>query len=320
MGLVPMQEMAAHALRQGYAVGAYNVYDWDTLFAVLEAAEKEDSPAIVQLSMGARKHVPGFALFFRSVQEAAMGCKAPIAIQHDHCGTMEAATQALQMGFTAVMFDGSHLPYEENRLKTAQITKLAHERGAWLEAELGSIPGFEDMVYSGNAESTDPRLAAQFVEATGCDALAVSVGTSHGGVRAGGPLPFHHSLLKDIHLHLPDYPLVLHGAASLPKELIQAVNDLGGAVETVYNCSEADIAQAGNSGVFKLNMDVDNQLAWNAAVRRDLLENSGRYDPRPILRAGREAFRDEVCHKMRYVSGTAEKSWLGRGAEKEEVV
>ncbi len=320
MGLVSMREMAAHALREGYAVGAYNVYDWDSLFAVLEAAEKEDSPAILQLSMGARKHVPGFAIFFRAVKEAAKGCKAPIAVQHDHCSTMEAAVEALQMGFTAVMFDGSHLPYEENLLMTAQIAKLAHERGAWLEAELGSIPGFEDMVYSGNAESTDPLLAAQFVEATGCDALAVSVGTSHGGVRAGGPLPFHHGLLKDIHRHLPDYPLVLHGAASLPKELIQAVNDLGGAVETVFNCLEADIAQAGRSGVFKLNMDVDNHLAWNAAVRRDLFENPGRYDPRPILRAGREAFRDEVCHKMRHVSGTSKKSWPEHRAKKEEVV
>lgn len=315
MGLVTMREMAAHAMAGRYAVGAFNVYDWDSLYAVLEAAEAEASPVIVQLSMGARRSTPAFGQFFQAVMAAARACVAPVAVQHDHCPTAQAAEEALAMGFPAVMFDGSHLPPEENARQTAHIARLAHAQGAWVEAELGAIPGFEDMVFAEHAQLTDPDMAVRFVGESACDALAVSVGTSHGGVLAEGPLVLHDALLADIHAHLPGVPLVLHGAASVPEALVQAVNAVGGQVQQVYNCAEADIARTGALGVFKLNMDVDNHLLWNAAVRRDLIENPQRYDPRPVLRAGREAFGREVTHKLRQVCGTAGKAWpAGEGS------
>lgn len=305
MPLIPMAALLKPALENGFTVGAYNVYDLDSILAVLEAAQETNSPVILQVSMGARKHVGNAALFLKTIRLYADDCSMPVCINHDHVNSFEAAAAAVDMGFPSVMYDCSHLPYEENVTSVKRFSDYAHDKNAWVEAELGCLPGFEDMVFSEKARFTDPGLAQDYVKRTGCDALAVSVGTSHGGVRAGGPLPLDVKLLGRLHEVLPNTPLVLHGAATVPTYLVQEVNKWGGQVEQLYNCSEEDISKCGRLGVCKANMDVDNHLAYTAAARRALVENPGKYDPRSYLRPAREAFMQEVSHKMRAVSGSA---------------
>jgi fructose-bisphosphate aldolase, class II len=305
MPLMPMAALLKPALKNGFTVGAYNVYDLDSVMAVLEAASQTDSPVILQVSMGARKHVGNLALFLNVLRLYANACSVPVSINHDHVNSFEDAAAAADMGFPSVMYDCSHLPYEENVAAVKRFADYAHAKNVWVESELGCLPGFEDMVFSEKARFTDPAMAKDYVKRTGCDALAVSVGTSHGGVRADGPLPLDFQLLGHLHELLPGLPMVLHGAASVPEHLVREVNNWGGMVEQLYNCSEEDIAKCGRLGVCKANMDVDNHLAYTAAVRQSLTQNPGKYDPRSYLRPAREAFMREVSHKMQAVSGSA---------------
>ena len=182
MALVTMKRLFDHAMKEKYTVGAYNVFNLDTLVAVLQAAEKEDSPVIVKLSMGSRKYQPYFETFVRCVKLYAEAVHVPVGLNHDHCKTVENAKEAIDYGIPSVMFDGSHLPFEENVASTREIVRYAHECGAWVEAELGKMAGFEDEVFAESTQFTDPHQAAEFIRLTGCDSLAVSVGTSHGGV------------------------------------------------------------------------------------------------------------------------------------------
>lgn len=313
MALVSTKELLSRAADGGYIVGAFNVCNLETLGAVLNAARLENAPVILQMSMGARKFVPSVPAFVALLQRMARETPVPVALNHDHCPTPQAAMEAIQWGFSGAMFDGSHLPYEENVRLTCELSDWAHRRGASIEAELGRLPGFEDEVFADNAEFTDPALAARFVAQTGCDSLAVSVGTSHGGVLADGPLPLDFGVLAAIHEALPGYPLVLHGAASLPQELIDGVNSLGGRVPPMRNCREADIARTGRLGVCKANMDVDNFLCFTREVRRVLRSTPDKYDPRAYLLPAREAFSAQVRHKMRDVCGCAGKNWLRAG-------
>jgi fructose-bisphosphate aldolase class II len=305
MPLMPMAALLKPALENGFTVGAYNVYDLDTIMAVLGAASETESPVILQVSMGARKHVGNLALFLDVLRLYANAGSVPVSINHDHVNSFEAAAAAVDMGFPSVMYDCSHLPYEENVAAVKRFADYAHSKNVWVEAELGCLPGFEDMVFAEKARFTDQDQAADYVKRTGCDALAVSVGTSHGGVRADGPLPLDVKLLGRLHEALPGLPLVLHGAASVPEYLVREVNKWGGQVEQLYNCSEEDIKKCGRLGVCKANMDVDNHLAYTAALRQALAENPGKYDPRSYLRPAREAFMREVSHKMREVSRSA---------------
>ncbi len=281
----------------------------------MEAAQAEKSPAVLQVSMGARKYVGHFKDYVDTLHRLAGRYDVPFFIQHDHCNTIKACREAIEAGCQAVMFDGSHLPYEMNVKETTQVVEYAHEKGVWVEAELGCLPGFEDMVFSEKAVYTDPDLAAEFIDKTGCDALAVAVGTSHGGVRGEGYLPLDFGLLEKIVKRKPDYPFVLHGAASLPPELIDACNRQGGQLEYLRNCSEESIAKAVAFGVRKVNMDVDNFLVFTTAVREFFNEKPDLYDPRKYLTPAREAFRMEVEHKMRAVLGSAGRYRTAREKE-----
>lgn len=305
MPLVSPFSLYTCAARDGYALGAFNVNSLESLQAVLEAAERQDAPAILQVSMGARSYLGSWPLFVQTVRRYAQASSAPVFLQHDHCPTPQACFEAIDAGVQAVMFDGSHLPFEENVRQTRQVADYAHARGVWVEAELGRLPGFEDLVFSENAEYTDPETAARFVQQTGCDALAVAVGTSHGGVQATDYLPLDSALLKRLHERLGDLPLVLHGGASLPPELIRACNEQGAQVEYLRNCSEASISNAVALGVRKVNMDVDNFLVFTTEVRRALREHPDKYDPRGYLRPAREAFCREVEHKLKDVLHSA---------------
>ena len=188
MALVTMKRLFDHAMKEKYTVGAYNVFNLDTLVAVLQAAEKEDSPVIVQLSMGSREYQPYFETFVRCVKLYAEAVHVPVGLNHDHCKTVENAKEAIDYGIPSVMFDGSHLSFEENVASTREIVRYAHECGAWVEAELGKMAGFEDEVFAESTQFTDPHQAAEFIRLTGCDSLAVSVGTSHGGVAGDSSL------------------------------------------------------------------------------------------------------------------------------------
>lgn len=308
MSLVSPQVLYQHAARDGYALGAFNVNSLESLQAVLEAAKAQDAPLIVQISMGARKYLGEYwPLFVQTMRRYAEAYPAPVFIQHDHCPTPQACFEAIDAGVQAVMFDGSHLPFDENVALTRQVVEYAHARGVWVEAELGRLPGFEDMVFAENTEYTDPHAAARFVRETGCDALAVAVGTSHGGIRADDYLPLDQGLLARIHETLGDLPLVLHGGASLPPHLIEECNAQGGQVEFLRNCSEESISRAVALGVRKVNMDVDNFLPFTTQVRRVLREVPDKYDPRAYLLPAREGFRHEVEHKLRNVVHSAGK-------------
>lgn len=303
--LVHPVQLLKTARESGFIVGAFNVFNIDYACAVLKAAVEERSPVILQISMGARKYQGDWLLFVSQLRELAQRQLIPAFVQHDHCLHIEACKEAVDAGVQAVMFDGSHLSYEENVANTREVVAYAHARGVAVEAELGCLPGFEDMVFAGKAVFTDPKQAAAFVNTTDCDSLAVSVGTSHGGVIADAPLPIAFDTLREIGESLPCFPLVLHGAASLPGPLVDAVNAQGGKVAYLKNAAEADIAACAQFGVSKANMDVDNFLAFTTAVRQVLNEYPEQYDPRKYLAAAKDALCMEVRRKMRDVLRSA---------------
>ena len=312
MALVDMNALFRYAMKGQYTVGAYNVFNLDTLIAVLQAAEAENSPVIVQVSMGCRKYQTDFSTFVQCVKLYADKAQVPVGFNHDHCISVDHAKEAIDYGIPSVMFDGSHLSFDENVQATCKIVKYAHSKGASVEAELGKMAGFEDDVFADSTEFTRPEAAARFIKLTGCDSLAVSVGTSHGGVLGDAPLTMHFEILSEIRRAIPDgFPLVLHGAASLPEALVEAVNLQGGEVPQMRNCSEEDISAAAKYGVVKANMDVDNHLCYTETIRRTLNEIRDRYDPRLYLKPAREAFMEEVRHKMRCVSMSSGRNWLG---------
>lgn len=304
------REIYAHALRHHYALGAFNVCSIESILAVMQAAQSQQAPVVVQVSMGARAYVRDLPAFVIALRAFAKGFDVPMFLQHDHCTSEKACVQAMDAGVQAVMFDGSHLPYEENVRQTARVAEIAHKRGVWVEAELGCLPGFEDLVFSKSAVYTDPEAVPRFIEATRCDALAVAVGTSHGGVQGSDYLPLDLGRLRQIIAKCPGYPFVLHGAASLVPEKIDACNRQGGRVPYLRNCSEENIAAAVCAGIKKANMDVDNFLMFTTAARQFLNTHPELYDPRKYLAAGRDAFQAEVEHKLRDVMGSAGKAKL----------
>ena len=301
MPLVSAREIYQHAIENDYILGAFNVFNLDTLLSVLDAAHKEASPVIVQVSMGGRRYFDNLKKFVKLIKEYAKDCDADVMINHDHCTTFEQCKSAIDTGVHSVMIDGSHKAYKENISITKKVAEYAHEKGVWVEAELGCLPGLEDDIFAETAVFTDPSLVAEFISMSHCDSLAVAVGTSHGGVKADDYLKIDFDRLKKINEAVPGYPLVLHGAASLPPHLIDEINSYGGEVEYYRNASEADIAKSHEFGVRKANMDVDNFLVYTTQVRRYLLENPSQYNPRNYLKPAREVFCEEVRHKMRNV-------------------
>ena len=289
MGLKNPKEIYDHAIKNDYALGAFNTYSLETALAVMDAAEEMRSPAIIQVSMGARKFVKNLDVYVEMLRRLADKYEVPFFIQHDHCPTVEACKEAIEAGCQSVMFDGSHLPYEDNVEQIFVIEEYAFGGGGG----------------AGRAVYTNPHKAIEFIALTGCDALAVAVGTSHGGVRGDDYLPLDLELMNKIAAEKPGYPFVLHGAASLPPELITACNEQGGKVEYLRNCSEESIAAAVKAGAKKVNMDVDNFLVYTTEVRKFLNEKPRIYDPRKYLKPAEEAFQREVMHKMLKVLGSS---------------
>ena len=307
MPLMGPREMFAAAYAGRYAVGAFNVNNMEIVQGIMRAAAEEKSPVILQVSAGARKYA-GQTYIMKLVEAALIEDPAvPVVVQLDHGPSFEMCKACIDGGFTSVMIDGSHLPYEENIALTRQVVDYAHPRGVWVEAELGKLAGVEEHVSSAEHVYTDPDQAVDFVQRTGCDSLAVAIGTSHGAYKFKGEAKLDFPRLEAISAKLPGYPLVLHGASSVPQEFVELCNKYGGQVGGARGVPEDMLRKAASMGVCKINVDTDIRLALTASIRQFLAEHPEQFDPRSYLAPAREAVKNMVAHKIRNVMGSSGK-------------
>jgi len=307
MPLMGPREMFAAAYAGRYAVGAFNVNNMEIVQGIMRAAAEEKSPVILQVSAGARKYA-GQTYIMKLVEAALIEAPAvPVVVHLDHGPSFEMCKDCIDGGFTSVMIDGSHLPYEENIALTRQVVDYAHPRGVWVEAELGKLAGVEEHVSSAEHVYTDPDQAVDFVQRTGCDSLAVAIGTSHGAYKFKGEAKLDFPRLEAISAKLPGYPLVLHGASSVPQEFVELCNKYGGQVGGARGVPEDMLRKAAGMGVCKINVDTDIRLALTASIRQFLAEHPEQFDPRSYLAPAREAVKNMVAHKIRNVMGSSGK-------------
>ncbi len=304
--LVGTKEMFQKALAGKYAVGAYNVNNMELLQAIVEAAEETRSPIILQCSAGARKYANQTYLI-KLVEAALETTTVPIALHLDHGEDFEICKACIDGGFSSVMIDGSRFPLEENIALTKKVVDYAHARGVSVEAELGKLAGVEDdvNVSAKDATYTDPQEAKRFVEETGCDSLAIAIGTSHGAYKFAGEAKLDFERLTEIRNAIGhDFPLVLHGASSVPQYLVEECNKYGGKLPGAKGVPEEMLAESTKLGVAKINIDTDLRLALTATIRKQFIEDPSNFDPRKYLGPGRDAVKELVKHKMQ-VLGTA---------------
>ncbi|MBT8763977.1 class II fructose-1,6-bisphosphate aldolase [Desulfohalobiaceae bacterium Ax17] len=306
MPLTSPKEMFARAYKEGFAVGAFNVNNMEIIQGIIMAGEEERSPLILQVSAGARKYA-GQNYIIKLVEAALEETDLPIVLHLDHGQNFEICKEVIDAGFTSVMIDGSHLPFEENIALTRQVVEYAHDKGVWVEAELGRLAGVEDEVSSEESIYTDPDEAVEFVERTGCDSLAIAIGTSHGAYKFKGEPKLDFERLEKISSMLPGFPLVLHGASSVLPEFVEMCNQYGGDVAGAKGVPEELLRKAASMGICKINIDTDIRLAMTAVIRKYLKENPGVFDPRKYLGAARQAVKDMVQHKIKHVLGSSNK-------------
>lgn len=300
MALVDTKEMFRKALNSDYAVGAFNVNNMEIIQGIVDAANEENAPVILQVSAGARKYARP-AYLMKLVEAAIEDTGADVCLHLDHGEDFEICKACVDNGFTSVMIDGSKYPLEENIALTKKVVEYAHSKGAVVEAELGKLSGVEDAVRVSAAEATFtvPEEAAEFVAKTGVDSLAIAIGTSHGAYKFKGTPYLDIERLKTIHALIPETPLVLHGASSVPEEFVAICNEYGGEIPGARGVSEPLITEAARYGICKVNIDTDLRLAMTASVRKYLKENPAEFDPRKYMGSGRDAIKAMVIHKMR---------------------
>lgn len=308
MSLVTSKEMFKKAYEGHYAVGAFNVNNMEIIQGIVDAAKQENAPVILQVSAGARKYAN--PIYLRKLVEAAIEDSGiDICLHLDHGEDFEICKQCVDDGFTSVMIDGSKYSFEENIALTKRVVEYAHSKGVVVEAELGKLAGVEDAVKvnAKDATYTDPDQAKEFVERTGVDSLAIAIGTSHGAYKFKGDPSLDFARLETIERLLPNFPLVLHGSSSVPKEFVDLCNKFGGAIPGAAGVPEEMLRRASQMGVCKINIDTDLRLAMTACIRQVLVENPAEFDPRKYLGPGRVAIKDMVAHKMRDVLGCSGK-------------
>lgn len=291
-----------------YAVGAFNVNDMEIIQGIVEAAQEEKAPLILQVSAGARKYAN--PVYLKKLVEAAVETTdLDICLHLDHGADFEICKSCVDGGFTSVMIDGSKYPFEENIALTKKVADYAHDHGVVVEAELGKLAGIEDAVSVGDHEAsfTDPDEAVEFVERTGCDSLAITIGTSHGAFKFKGTPKLDFPRLEKISGLLPGYPLVLHGSSSVPKEFVDLCNQYGGAIPGAQGVPENMLREAAKWGVCKINIDTDLRLAMTASIRKVFVEQPQVFDPREYLGPGRNAIKAMVAHKLKDVLGCSGK-------------
>jgi len=308
MALITSEEMFRKALKSDYAIGAFNVNNMEIIQGIVEAAGEENAPLILQVSAGARKYAK--APYLRHLVEAAIeDTGVDVCLHLDHGEDFEICKQCVDDGFTSVMIDGSKHPFEENIALTKEVVEYAHAHGVVVEAELGKLAGIEDNINvdARSATFTDPDEAAEFVERTGVDSLAIAIGTSHGAYKFKGDPYLDFERLKAIHKLIPDTPLVLHGASTVLKEFVDRCNEFGGKIPGAQGVPEEMIREAVKHGVCKVNIDTDLRLAMTAEIRRVFIEQPDVFDPRKYLGPGREAIKRMVQHKIRDVLNASNK-------------
>lgn len=309
MPLVTTKEMFRKAYEGKYAIGAFNVNNMEIIQGIVEAARETKSPLILQVSSGARKYAN--SIYLKKLVEAAL-LDAPeleIALHLDHGDTFELCKSVIDDGFTSVMIDGSHLPFEENVALTKQVVEYAHAHGVTVEGELGRLAGVEDAVNvsAEDATYTDPDQAKEFVERTGVDSLAIAIGTSHGAYKFTGEPKLDIDRLKRIQQLLPGFPIVLHGASSVIPEFVEMNNQYGGDIPGARGVPEELIRLATQYGVCKVNIDSDIRLAMTGVIRKSFHDNPENFDPRKYLGLARTAVKDMVKHKIENVVGSSGK-------------
>ena len=308
MPLVTTTQMFKDAYEKGYAVGAFNVNNMEIIQGIVEAAKIEQSPLILQVSAGARKYAN--PIYLRKLVEAAVEDSGlPIALHLDHGDSFEICKSCVDSGFSSVMIDASHHPFEENIELVKKVVDYAHERGVVVEAELGRLAGVEDAVNvsARDASYTDPDQAVEFVERTGVDSLAIAIGTSHGAYKFKGDPQLDFDRLDTITRLLPNFPLVLHGASTVLPEFVAKCNEFGGKIDGAQGVPEEMLRRASQSGVCKINIDTDLRLAMTAAVREYLALHPDHFDPRQYLGPARQAIQDMVQHKIKNVLGCSNR-------------
>ncbi len=308
MALVTSKEMFAKALNSDYAIGAFNVNNMEIIQGIVDAAKIENAPLILQVSAGARKYAKPVYLL-KLVEAAIEDSGLDIVLHLDHGEDFNICKKCIDDGFTSVMIDGSKYPFEENVALTKRVVEYAHEKGVVVEAEIGRLAGVEDNINvdSRSATFTDPDEAAEFVEKTGVDSLAIAIGTSHGAYKFKGDPYLDFERLQKIRELIPNTPLVLHGASTVLPEFVELCNKYGGNIPGAKGVPEEMIRTAANYGICKVNIDTDLRLAMTAEIRKILFENPSEFDPRKYLGPGRNAIQRMVQHKIKNVLGASNK-------------
>ena len=309
MPLVTTKEMFEKSMEEGFAIGAFNINNMEIIQGIVDAAQKQNSPVILQASSGAIKYAR-IKYLMKMVEAAVEETNIPIAIHLDHGPDFETCKMCIDNGFTSVMIDGSKYSFEENVALTKKVVDYAHERGVVVEAELGQLAGIEDdvNVSEDDAKYTDPDQAKEFVERTGCDSLAIAIGTSHGAYKFKGEARLRMDILKQVKEKIPNTPIVLHGASTVIPELVETCNSYGGDIPGAKGVPDEILHEASLSGVSKINVDTDLRLAFTGEIRKSLAENPSAFDPRKYLTPAREKITEVVEHKIRDVFGSSNKA------------
>jgi len=315
LGLVNTKEMFKKAFSGGYAIPAYNFNNMEQLQAIMMACAETSSPVIIQVSSGARKYANATLLRYMAQGSVEMTRKdlksnIPVCLHLDHGDTFELCVSCVEYGFSSVMIDGSHLPYEENVALTKKVVEYAHKYDVSVEGELGVLAGIEDNVKAEKHTYTQPEEVQDFVKKTGVDSLAISIGTSHGAFKfkPGTKPEIRLDILHEIEKRIPGFPIVLHGSSSVPQDLVKLINSMGGKLKDAIGIPESQLREAAKSAVCKINIDSDGRLAMTAAVRKVFVEKPEEFDPRKYLGPARDALKEMYKHKNIEVLGSAGKA------------
>ena len=312
MPLVTSKEMFEKAYKGGYAIGAFNVNNMEIIQGITGAAADLKAPVILQVSKGARAYANRTYLM-KLVEAAVIDTGLPICLHLDHGDTFELCKSCIDDGFTSVMIDASSKPFAENIALTRQVVEYAHDHGVVVEAELGTLAGIEDEVNVSAEDSsyTRPEEVQEFVEKTGCDSLAIAIGTSHGAYKfkPGTKPQLRFDVLEEVEKKLPGFPIVLHGSSSVPQEFVEKINKFGGNMPGAIGVPEDQLRKAASMAVCKINIDSDLRLAMTASIREYLAEHPDHFDPRQYLKPARQAIHDMVVHKIVDVLGCDGKAF-----------
>jgi len=302
MPLVTTKNMFEKSMKEGFAIGAFNINNMEIIQGIVDAAQENNSPVILQVSASAIKYAR-MPYLIKMIEAAVETTNIPITLHLDHGPDFETCKECIDAGFTSVMIDGSKYSFEENIELTKKVVEYAHSKGVVVEAELGKLAGIEDdvNVSTEDAMYTDPNQAMEFVERTGCDSLAIAIGTSHGAYKFKGEAKLKFDILKEIKEKIPNTPIVLHGASTVIPELVEICNNYGGEIPGAKGVPNEMLKEAGQLGVSKINVDTDLRLAMTANIRKVFGDKPSEFDPRKYLAPARDAIKEIVSYKIQNV-------------------